>query len=436
MSVPLDRLYHYLTGIVNHDLVIYRWMPHGSRKLEDLTSLHSYSWNQSMTYPLMICHDQESLIFDYYTRDQINQQVINYYSTNNLLSLANDLVAGHRADMHIRGAAINSSLNLYDKTLLLHSELNSTEVEKYKAADFIPVYYWSHALIAKDWFRYAEHDPELKFSPDQIDCDFLIYNRAWSGVREYRLKFTEHLVNHKLISYCHTSFNPVDNLIHYKDHQFVNSELAIKNYTLDQYLPENSHNSSSSADYNNQDYKHCAMEIVLETLFDDSRWHLTEKTLRPIACGKPFILMSTPGSLQYLKQYGFKTFDAYIDESYDQINNSCDRMQAVIAEMKRISALDKDKKNALWNSLNDIAQYNKKVFFKYLQTQVVDEYIVNLNFAMTEIKKYCTGKHHYDSLKLFPYGSKEADWVNRENNINVNLYPLQIEQWLEQCRSR
>ena len=146
--------------------------------------------------------------------------------------------------------------------------------------------------------------------------------------------------------------------------------------------------------------------------------------------------MSTPGSLQYLKQYGFKTFDAYIDESYDQISNSCDRMQAVIAEMKRISALDKDKKNALWNSLNDIAQYNKKVFFKYLQTQVVDEYIVNLNFAMTEIKKYCTGKHHYYSLKLFALGSKEADWINLENNINVNLYKFQIEQWLEQCRSR
>jgi hypothetical protein len=69
-----------------------------------------------------------------------------------------------------------------------------------------------------------------------------------------------------------------------------------------------------------------------------------------------------------------------------------------------------------------------------LQTQVVDEYIVNLNFAMTEIKKYCTGKHHYNSLKLFPLDSKEFDWIDCETNIN--LYKFEMEQWLEQHRSR
>jgi hypothetical protein len=46
---------------------------------------------------------------------------------------------------------------------------------------------------------------------------------------------------------------------------------------------------------------------------------LTEKALRPIACGQPFILAATPGSLQYLRSYGFKTFSGYIDETYDTI---------------------------------------------------------------------------------------------------------------------
>jgi hypothetical protein len=69
---------------------------------------------------------------------------------------------------------------------------------------------------------------------------------------------------------------------------------------------------------------------VLETLFDDHRWHLTEKSLRPIACGKPFVLMATPGSLQYLRQYGFKTFDGLIDETYDSIQNPKQRLQAVL----------------------------------------------------------------------------------------------------------
>jgi hypothetical protein len=46
---------------------------------------------------------------------------------------------------------------------------------------------------------------------------------------------------------------------------------------------------------------------VAETVFD-TRIHLTEKTLRPIACGHPFILAAGPGSLKYLQTYGFRTF--------------------------------------------------------------------------------------------------------------------------------
>jgi hypothetical protein len=39
MSVPLERLYHYLVNCVNHDLLIYGWIPHGSTKLEDFCML-------------------------------------------------------------------------------------------------------------------------------------------------------------------------------------------------------------------------------------------------------------------------------------------------------------------------------------------------------------------------------------------------------------
>jgi hypothetical protein len=71
MSVPLDRLYHYLGDCVNHDLVIYRWAPHGSRKLEDLTQLINYSSNQLQKTPLVIFHDQEPLDFLFYTKEQL-----------------------------------------------------------------------------------------------------------------------------------------------------------------------------------------------------------------------------------------------------------------------------------------------------------------------------------------------------------------------------
>lgn len=34
MSVPLDRLYNYVDGLCNHDILIYRFFRHGSKKLE------------------------------------------------------------------------------------------------------------------------------------------------------------------------------------------------------------------------------------------------------------------------------------------------------------------------------------------------------------------------------------------------------------------
>ena len=50
MSVPLDRLYNFLHDVVDHDITIYRFWPHGSKKLEDLVSLlpHSWSWSKEM----------------------------------------------------------------------------------------------------------------------------------------------------------------------------------------------------------------------------------------------------------------------------------------------------------------------------------------------------------------------------------------------------
>ena len=80
MSVPLDRLYHYLDDCVNHDLLIYRWAPHGSRKLEDLNQLTNYPEYQRLNAPMAIFHDQEPLDYGFYTQDQVQNQVKRVYS--------------------------------------------------------------------------------------------------------------------------------------------------------------------------------------------------------------------------------------------------------------------------------------------------------------------------------------------------------------------
>jgi hypothetical protein len=390
MSVPLDRLYHFLADCVNHDLIIYRWAPHGSRKLDDLLPIKNYLLSEFLNSPQMICHDQEPLWYDFYSKNQIKSQVLQLFSKFNLESVATESVANHCSNLHLRG--LLCVFNHHDRTLLLHSEQHSLEVDQFAQSGFVPVYYWSHAVIALDWFRYAEHDPALTFDPDKIQSDFLIYNRAWSGTREYRLCFVEQLLKNGLEQFCNVSFNPEDGE-HYSTYQFTNPDFQIVNYNLNDHLRPNTHNSTASADYCADDYVTAGIEVVLETLFDDSRWHLTEKTLRAIACGKPFLLMATPGSLAYLKQYGFETFSGLINESYDQITNPRQRLQAVITEMSRISRLPITAKTELFSQLHKIADRNRQHFFSKLFDQVQTEYINNMQQAMVIMNQHCTGRH-------------------------------------------
>jgi len=84
--------------------------------------------------------------------------------------------------------------------------------------------------------------------------------------------------------------------------------------------------------YSNPDwYNQTCYSIVLETA---KKWgamslFLTEKTYKPIAFKHPFMLMSAPGALAYLKSQGFETFDNIFDESYDTTDVFQDKLDIV-----------------------------------------------------------------------------------------------------------
>lgn len=393
MSVPLDRLYNFLHDISDRALLIYRWTPHGSKKLDDLKELGLTPFPNSLyiSDPAMICHDQEPLFYELYSESDIRDWLIKRESAENQdrWDTWNQTQIDFLSTLHLRGLIYFLIQLAYDKILILHSEKRSTQLQTYEANDYVGVYYWSHAVIAADWFRYSEIDPKLIVNFNRIQRDFLIYNRAWSGTREYRLTFMHELVQQQLQSHCQTSFAEWDGQRHYLDHEFNNPGLAVDLTGLAQYFPANTHDSNASADYNHDDYSCTAIEVVLETLFDDGRLHLTEKTLRPIACGRPFMLMATHGSLQYLRDYGFRTFDGLINETYDTITDPRERLQAVVAEMSRIAALSKNEKLSLWQQLYEIAAYNQRLFFSDTwQQSIHQEFRANLSRAISVLDQH------------------------------------------------
>ena len=370
MSIPLERLYHYIEDIAeeiySNPIIIYRFYPHGSKKLEDLASTKNFKWSEFKLNLGIYCNDQEPLDYNYYQRYTLNDQS----EWNTLLE---------SCSIYKINQNLKTRTSIYDQTLLLHSEQRSINLNTYKKNNWITIYYWCHALLARDWFRYAEY---ININKKTVKT-FLIYNRAWIGTREYRLKFADLLIDHNLVDDCQTSVGFVDQDTYYKNYKFINSQWQPLHH-LEQYFQNNLSSSTSSADFTVEDYCATDIEVVLETLFDDERLHLTEKSLRPIACGHPFILAATHGSLQYLRNYGFRTFSGIIDESYDLIENPLDRLKAIVLAMKQITNWTKEERQYKMRLLQEIAEYNKQHFFsiKFFE-QILNELKENLTTAFT-----------------------------------------------------
>ena len=384
MSIPLDRLYHYIESISREirgdNVVIYRFYPHGSKKIEDLTRLSDCTWTSLVTSPDIYCNDQEPLNYQYYEE---NRRVVDPEENINF----------------------RFPMNYYDRAIVLHSEQRSGDVVKYSSNNFIPVYYWSHAVIARDWFRYAEHVNQTK----RVEKLFLVYNRAWSGTREYRLGFADRLIMLGLVDNVVMRVSPVDSTIdkHYDLHHFEHPEWRPRN-VIEKHFPLCEADSHYSADFNQADYESTSIEVVLETLFDDLRLHLTEKTLRPIAMGQPFILAGTYGSLKYLRDYGFRTFADCWDESYDMMTDSIERMNKITDVMSDIVSMPPDKREAMLAQAQEIADYNKQYFFSGEFRKLVEtELVHNLTQALVDIENTNTCNTWFNRRKR---QSKNSDW--------------------------
>jgi hypothetical protein len=291
--------------------------------------------------PWVMCHDQEPLDYNFYQDANNHVDFIKNKSYNRPLSEIS----------RTKNLRWYLPASIHKTWILLHSELQSEEVDLYnKSGLFKCAYWWSHAFLSLDWYRFAKYDNFLQ--PGQhIKKTFLVYCRDTSGSRRYRQEVINNLPNCCQIG----SFN------------------------------NKSVTSDHSAVYNTEDINHTAISLVLETVFD-SRIHLTEKTLRPIACGHPFILMSGPNALSYLRKYGFKTFHPFIDESYDTELDTEKRKHKILQEIHRLSNLDSKKLNKIVDKCRNIAKHNKQIFFsEQFQTQVEREMTENVYKASDDI---------------------------------------------------
>jgi len=93
-----------------------------------------------------------------------------------------------------------------------------------------------------------------------------------------------------------------------------------------------------------------------ETHMDNKLTLFSEKTIRAILYMNPFVVNGDPGTLKYLKDLGFKTFEEFWDESYDLIENRDERQSKIIHIIK-----DLKNKNLqeLYNKMRPILVHNR-----------------------------------------------------------------------------
>jgi hypothetical protein len=406
MNIPLDNLYHWIQGLARHPVILYVFHPHGSKDISDLKPLYEIgneTYLKLNMIPQIVCHDQEPLDYASHEWDHDLERISAWYSTlnNGLGHGGRDLITGQKIlFFNINNSTLSRGLTYLginqwdcDWIILLHSEINSDDVEKFSHKKFLPVYYWCHAVLARDWYRFAQHD--VRLYQKNIKKTFLVYCRDWTPMREYRLKFLDLLLNANLLDDCKISTQHTNSQgVHLKDYQIQDTRFVVDTARL-LSIPDNNASAAASAEYDADDFVSTAISVVLETVVD-SKIHLTEKTLRAIACGHAFVLMAGPESLDYLRRYGFRTFGTVFDESYDAEKDTVKRLEKVIATMQQIKNLSA----ADWREINEIVAHNRSRFFSEdFANQVRDELTSNLDSAV----EFCMnnrGTLNWESRKI------------------------------------
>ena len=90
---------------------------------------------------------------------------------------------------------------------------------------------------------------------------------------------------------------------------------------------------------------------------------MSEKIYKPITNFHPFLYLSNMGTLEVLKELGFKTFHPYIDESYDEEPDKLKRFNMIMNELNRLCEMELSELHELYWSMSDILIYNQRIYY-------------------------------------------------------------------------
>ena len=117
--------------------------------------------------------------------------------------------------------------------------------------------------------------------------------------------------------------------------------------------------------------------LVTETMHKNAIF-ITEKTYKSMLLFQPFLIWGCPYSIQTLKSAGYKTFDKWINHSYDLIEDHNERGATIADEVKRLNSISKEEWAELCFEMLPDLHYNYNHLMNHYSRYTIDE-----NFQIT-----------------------------------------------------
>ena len=253
--------------------------------------------------------------------------------------------------------------------------------------------YISELRVANNSITENEYEYSIQqdINYDLKEKYFLMYNR--NSDRIHRSYFLNKLYKENLIDKGYISFfeNPhfenfVNNSNQYPQLNLIYEDiLDIKNNYKNYYpLIIDNNDGEKVADFHNflsrkDEYENSYFTIVSETNAESKYCFITEKTTKPIMNLHPFIIMGNPKILSVLKSYGFKTFNKWWDESYDDEVDFKTRTQMILNIVKDLCSKSKEEMTSMIKEMESVLIHNKKILHKlYTTKQYQKEFFNNV----------------------------------------------------------
>jgi hypothetical protein len=253
------------------------------------------------------------------------------------------------------------------------SERGKFVEELCKKYQWTPHYYFYHGWACLDWFRGYDRTFLIDRAGDRKPTQtFISPNRIVGGKRDHRVLFLYNVfknqLDHNHITAPRTcAYENVD--ISVVASKYCNTYPDIMQVFEQAQLPklfdgEDTQPMTSCWLGNYTEAADSLIYVPTETVYFGNRLHLTEKTFKAIALEMPFVLVAPAGSLAYLREYGFETFDEIFDESYDLETDDVKRIEAVTRLLKDLDNLSVAERNDIHQACLPIVEHNYNHFYR------------------------------------------------------------------------